>query len=702
MFDHAKRTLLQFIMNRWFLSLRRVPEEPVFPIEGEVDVEQVIERMELEEKVEYISGEKGFCIKAVPRLGVPPIWMSDATSGLRGVDTPVTAFPSPIAMAASWNVEAVRQISRLIARECRSAGVSILLAPGINIARVPICGRNFEYMGEDPFLAGEIASAYVEGAQSFGVGVTVKHFACNNSEYDRHKSNSIVDEKTLRELYLRAFETVVRRGATGIMTSYNQINGTYASEHPLLIGRILRSQWAFEGLIVSDWNSLYSTEGAFRSGVDLEMPGPRWFASSAIKDLIGRDNSLLAVLDAKVRRILRTADRLGVLRRPVVDSRVVPHAKEHIEQARALARESMVLLKNQGMLPLDAAKIRSVVVLGRFASGEPVGGGGSSFIKQADPAPSLAQRLRELLVEAKVTTLVGRWWKSAAKRAQITSADAVLISTGYDHVYESEAYDRMWPLPRTEVRTIREACALSSRVTVVLHAGGAMEMESWLDGSEAVILAWYGGEESAPALCDLILGRANPSGKLPVTIGRDLADYESMRSYPDDFARFSLKRFAMGQGDPGKRSIMDIHYREGLMVGYRQFDTVGPQPLFPFGFGLSYTTFGYRDLKIVENGEQWHVSFIVRNTGLLAGAEVAQLYLRPPSPGRLRPFQQLRGFRKVFLEAGEETRVAVKITTDDLAEYSANEHRWVVEPGSYVIMIGSGSRQLSLEGTIKI
>lgn len=701
-FDHLKRMALQYLMNRWFLPLRPIPNEPDFPFTDDLDAKALLARMTLEEKIGLISGTHGFSVKAVARLGLPPLWMADATSGVRGVDAPVTAFPAPIAMAASWDVPMVRLAGKMIASECRASGVSILLAPGVNIARVPVCGRNFEYMGEDPLLAGEIASAYVEGVQSQGVGVTVKHFACNNSEYDRHKSNSIVDEQTLRELYLKAFEIVVHRGATGVMTSYNQVNGTYASEHPLLIGQILRSEWKFDGLVVSDWNSLYSTEGAFRSGVDLEMPSARWFTQSKIKGLIGRDGTLAKVLDTKVLRLLSTAQRLGAFRRPVTDRASPSRTARHRNHARSLAADSVVLLKNNGLLPLDPVRCGRVVVLGNAVAGEPVGGGGSSFIKQAEPSRPIALALQESLANAQVLPFAGTWWKSKSRRAVVATADVVVVSTGFNHVYESESYDRMWQLDRSEMRTIKEACGLSDRVVVVLHGGGALEMASWIDAPRAVLMAWYLGEESANALCDLMLGRVNPSGKLPVTIAKRLSDHESMRAYPGDFARFSLKRIAFGQGNPGKRSVMDIHYREGLMVGYRQFDTVGPDPLFPFGFGLSYTTFAFRDMRVEEEDDGWKISFVVSNTGTRAGAEVAQLYVRPPDPGRSRPMQQLRGFAKVFLQPGEECSVSLMLTRADLSSFRAEIGTWIVPEGLWGLAVGSSSRHILLEGHLVI
>ena len=697
MWEYTKKRLLQYVMNRWFFPLRPLSPATEEPAMGGIPgVDELVARMTTEEKCAYIGGTAGFSIRGIPRLNLPPILMADASCGVRGADAPVTAFPSPVALAASWNKAAVHACARMIAEECRATGVAILLAPGINIARVPVCGRNFEYMGEDPFLAGEIASAYVKGVQSLGVGVTVKHFACNNGEYDRHKSNSVVDERTLRELYLPAFHAVVRSGATGVMTAYNQINGTYASEHPHLIGKILRGEWKFDGLVVSDWNSLYSTEGAFRHGVDIEMPKAKWFVPGTVADLLTRKPELAKILDNKVRTILTTASRLGALQRPAVDLAYEVGSEEHRRAASRLAAESVVLLKHGGMLPLDKNRVRKLVILGAFASGEPIGGGGSSFIKQAQPAQALLPVLGKLLPQTEISVHEGRWWMSTKKRREVAKADAVIITTGFGHILESEAYDRPWRLPDREIRNIVESCALNDNVTVIVHAGGAFEMQSWIDRPQEVLLAWYLGSEGAQGLTDLLLGKTNPTGKLPITIAKKLEDHVSMSNYPTDFSRFSIKRITVGQGNPKKRSVKALDYREALMVGYRQFDTIGPEPLYPFGHGLSYTTFSYSDLTIAKKAHAWQISWKLTNEGAVAGAEVCQLYVRPEFPDADHPMQQLRGFDKVFLQPGESSEVDMELSDEDFSEYSVTEGRWIMVRGVYTIAIGSSSRDIRL------
>lgn len=716
MSDQLKRVLLQLIMNRMVLKTRPPVvsggesgdasgidglRRKVLPSGGR-RCEVLLAAMTLDEKIAFISGADGFCLRGLPRLRIPPVWMADATNGVRGVDAPVTTFPVAVAMAATWNRDLVRRTAESIACECRAVGVSILLAPGVNIARVPICGRNFEYMGEDPYLAGELAHAYVSGAQGRGVAVTVKHFACNNSEYDRHKTDSVIDEKTLRELYLPAFERVVKGGVLGVMTAYNQVNGTYASEHAWLLEHLLRTEWGFKGIVVSDWNSLYSTEGPLLHGVDIEMPGGTRFASDRVKPLLESSPAVIECIDAKVRHILSVYEAVGVLDRPVADAKAPLGSDAHAEAALRMARESLVLMKNGGLLPLRRERLGAVVVLGRLVDGEPTGGGGSSFILRGLPGRPLIDSLREAMPESRVAALKGRWWHSAGKRRLVASADAVVVTTGFDHVYESEAYDRMWRLPGYEARTIREACALNKKTVVVLHAGGAVEMSSWIDGPNAVLDAFYLGTASSQAVTDVLLGDACPSGKLPFTVARNLEDYASMQNYPADFGRFSLARIKGGQGNPARRRVSRLRYDEGLMVGYRQFDTVGPEPLFPFGHGLSYTSFAYSDLRLSWEEGVLRASCTVVNSGRCYGSEVAQLYVRVKNPGRDRPFQQLRGFETCRLPPGAAVRVCFALTARDFSEFWVDQSSWVVLDGPFTICIGASSRDIRLSEEVVV
>ena len=712
MFDQLLRVLIQQRMNTKVLSPRPVAADAVVPEkkqssvigEGNVSerVKTLVSAMTRREKLEYIGGTQGFCMRAVPRLGIPAIWTSDATSGVRGVEAPVTTFPAAVAMAASWNRDLVGEVASAIGSECRAVGVSILLAPGVNITRVPTCGRNFEYMGEDPFLAGEMAASYVAGVQKRGVLATVKHFACNNSDYDRHKTDSVVDERTLRELYLPSFHRVLSCGGLGVMTSYNPVNGSYASENAHLIGDILRGEWGFRGLVISDWNSLYSTAGPVRHGVDMEMPIAKWMSPPLLEQLLSSGEITMEQIDQKIIHILDSCERLGILDRSMTDPSAPIGTADHKELALSMARESVVLLKNDGdMLPLSVDRLKRVVILGRNARQSPSGGGGSSYILANLPGQSLPDALRKRLSpDAVVSTLSGKWWRSVQNRILVKAADAVVFCTGYDHIYESEAYDRMWELPPGEATGIRTVCALNANTVVVLHGGGAMAMASWIDFPRAVLDAFYLGQASAEAVADILLGTANPSGKLPFTIARNFADYASTKNYPKKPAAVSLARIHGGQGDPSRRRVTKMRYEEGLMVGYRQFDTQGPQPLYPFGHGLSYTSFRYEGMqaqwKNSEEGPVLLVSCEVSNAGARDGAEVVQLYVHPEHPSVFRPDQELKGFAKVFLPPNEQQTVCFALAEEDFAHYDVEAMRWIADAGIYVIRIGSSSRDIRL------
>ena len=729
MFDQFLRKIIQRRMNGVNLKPRKPPlsdhqaaaapdsskpakvqpQAEALASVGPGRVREIIARMTPEEKLAYIGGTEGFCLRAIPRLGLPALWTSDATSGVRGVDAPVTTFPSAIALAAGWNRDTVRVVAQTIARECRAVGISILLAPGVNIARVPICGRNFEYLGEDPYLAGELAAAYVQGAQGEGVLTTVKHFACNNSEYDRHKTDAVVDERTLREIYLPAFKRAVEAGTLGVMTSYSPVNGIYASEHPHLVQDILRREWGFDGLVMSDWDSLYSTLGPLVHGVDLEMPEAKWLKPDLMLAAIEKHGLSWDLIDRKLEHILNACERLGMLDRPMVDTAMPIGTAAHKQLALSVAQEGIVLLKNQdNLLPLVVEKLRRVVVMGRNAQASPSGGGGSSYILRNLPGKTLPEVLRtRLAADACITVLSKNWWTSRNSREAVRQADCVLFITGFDHVYESEAYDRRWSLPLGETYSIKRAASLNNRLTVVVHGGGAMEMKSWIDAPKAILDAFYLGESSAEAIASVLVGAVNPSGRLPFSWAATLSDYESMRDYPRDYESISIARIKGGQGDPTKRRIVPLRYAEGLMVGYRQFDTQGPEPLFPFGFGLSYTTFSYQEIKAewtdAAVGEsKLHVSCFMRNTGFRQGSEVAQLYVHPMEAKAFRPEQELKGFNKISLDPGETGQLDFYLTRERFARFDEGRDSWVVDPGKYEVRLGSSSRQIHLRIVVTI
>jgi len=696
--NNFKASLFQYIMNTYFLSLRAVPQQiPRDEYFVDEDIHSLLARMSTEEKLTLIAGVDGFCIPPLANHNLPPVWTSDATRGVRGVDAPVTAFPSPIAMAASFDPQLIFNVGQAIAKECRSVGVSILLGPGVNIARVPINGRNFEYLGEDPYLAGAMAVEYVKGVQSKGVAVTVKHFACNNSEYDRHKTNSIVDEKTLREIYLPPFKACIDGGAVGVMTSYNQVNGEYASENSFLIDEILRKEWKFPYMVISDWNSLYSKEGAFTHGVDLEMPKRTYFPP--VDSILTESEE--KSLDAKVLHILNTLMALGVYKRDLIEGLLPLHVSKSEEIALQLAKDSLVLLKNDNhFLPLKKLISTKIAVIGPYINGEPTGGGGSSFIKQAFPGKSISHTLKEECSHLQVQSFSGKWYKNPEYRDYIRSCDAVIVSVGFSHVDESEAYDRRWSLHPHDIKDIEQACKLNDHTVVVTHSGGAIEMSTWVKLPKAIIFGWYQGSFFSQAIKALLFGEYSPSGRLPITIAHTLDDYLSMKNYPKDFSAISYKRIQVGQGNPKKRSVWPITYDEKLMVGYRQFDTVGPEPLFPFGFGLSYSEFTLENLSVVSKEKSIEVSCFIFNSGDIDSSQVIQLYMRPEQYSENRPFQQLRKFEKVFLHSKERKEVSFTLGREDVTYFDEKKRAYCVDSGNYTICIGFSSREILLKSEL--
>jgi len=664
----------------------------------------IIEAMTLEEKLSYITGVDSFCIRGIPRLGLPPIWMADATSGVRGVDAPITTFSCGVAMASSWNRSLIIEVANAIGHECRAVGISILLGPGVNIARIPTCGRNFEYMGEDPFLAGEIASSYVEGVQNAKVLPTIKHFACNNSEYDRHKTNVIVDERTLREIYLEAFRKVISSGGLALMSSYNQINGSYGSENNHLLEKVLREEWGFDGVVVSDWNSLYDTVGPVKHGVDIEMPKAKWMTPEKLTRLIGEGLIDVEDIEKKIFHILDTCSRMGILDRPITDCNAQMGSETIKSLALRLACEAPVLLKNdQNCLPITPETTKRIAIVGRHAKSLPSGGGGSSYILQNLPNKSLADGLKEeLSQQVVIDTYTTHWYRSSVARKTVREADVVIVCTGYDNVYESEAYDRTWELPKNEAMGIKIACELNKRTIVVYSGGGAMETASWSAFPQAIVASMYLGEQAHRALARLLLGKVSFSGKLPFSIAENFTDYASGHHYPSDYAKISMVRIMKGQGDPTKRKVQDDPYAEQLMVGYRQFDTEQKNVRFCFGHGLSISEFSYRDLFAKWNEADLEVSCKIKNCGEYTAAEVVQLYIHDNAPKIVKADQELKGFEKVFLEPDEEVTVKFMLSVNDFGYFDVNAGTWNTDAGFYTIRIGSSSRDIRLSTKIEI
>jgi beta-glucosidase len=667
--------------------------------EGQSMARALVRALTDDEKLTLVSGTEGFCIPGVPRLGLKPVWTSDATMGLRGWKAKVTDFPATVAMAATFDRALVGKAGSVIGNECRALGVDVLLGPGVNIARVPTCGRNFEYCGEDPYLAGEIAASYIQGVQGQGVIATVKHYACNNSDYDRHKCNSVVDERTLREIYLPAFKKAVDSGVLGVMTAYNLVNGTYCSEHPYLVEAILRDEWGFGNLVISDWDSLYSTVPAVLNGVDLEMPGPKWFGPDKLGAALESGQVSMADIERKLLHLFGAYEKAGLFSRPRIDTGAKAGTPAHEAVARSVAEESVVLLKNEdSLLPLRKHDGYLVCVGGRNAFATPAGGG-SAMIQLPEEPENLAGQLLAEGVEA--VFLPAAWWRHRRYREAVSRCNAVVFSTGFDHLYESESYDRQWTLPGKEAEEIRRIAELNKNLVVILHGGGDMETSSWLSSAKAVLHAFYLGSRTAPVLADLLFGRRNPSGKLPFSMAKELSDYRSVSHYPDDFASLRISHLQSGQGNPQKRSVWDMTYSEGLMVGYRLFDTERIDVAFPFGHGLSYTDFAYSGLRLQpkEDGSV-AVSLLVENRGGMPGREVVQVYVHESMPDVFRPEQELKQFCSVFLEPGEKREFSMDLPPSAFCHYDIDRWAFVRGSGSFEIRVGSSSRDIRLRGVV--
>ncbi|MBN1313469.1 MAG: glycoside hydrolase family 3 C-terminal domain-containing protein [Anaerolineae bacterium] len=789
-------------------------------------IEALVTQVTLEEKVSLLAGADAWHTVSIPRLGIPAIKVTDGPMGARGSQSaygPTSAcFPCGSALAATWNPELVERVGKALAEETKAKGAHILLAPTVNIHRSPLAGRNFECYSEDPYLTARMAVAYIRGLQSEGVGACIKHFICNDSEYERTSMNSEVAERPLREIYLRPFQIAVREaGPWAVMSSYNRINGTYASENDYLLLDILKGEWGFDGIVISDWWGTY-TPGVATSGLDLEMPGPgRWMGEhvlEAIKD--GRLSQ--ARLDDKVRRLLRTVKRVGAFEAPDLQPEQALDNPEHRRLAREAAVEAIVLLKNDdAILPIDLEQVGSVAVIGANARWPAFIGGGSVRVKPhyvVSPLDAIQSKAGDkveyaagcaihklppafdrawLAGDVTIHTFANRdlsgdpvhtektegleqfWDKNKLAPAELTNfsarlagsftvpesgiyevglvstgpsrlfvdgklvvdfwdempdgqnrsgaqdielaagqtysirieyaahpdshwqhlragcipqigadairqaaelaakADVAIVFAGLTGEWESEGFDRPdMELPGAQAELIEQVAAANPNTIVVLNAGSPVKM-AWLDKVAAVVQAWYLGQETGNAIADVLFGDVNPSGKLPTTFPARLEDNPAYINYP---------------GENGK-----VLYGEGLFVGYRYYDKKAIEPLFPFGYGLSYTTFAYSNLTLIEseNG-QLEVRVDVRNTGERAGKEIAQVYIRDLQSRLVRPEKELKAFAKVALDAGEGKTVALRLDCEALSYYDPAEKQWVVEDGEFEVLVGSSSRDVRL------
>lgn len=811
-------------------------------VEAERRAEALLHSMSLEEKITLLGGMEVLYSHGLPRLHIPALRMSDGPVGVHDYGL-TTAYPAGIALAASWDADLARRVGVSMGKDARARGVNFILGPGVNIYRAPMSGRNFEYLGEDPFLASQIVVPLIEGIQSMGVIATVKHFALNNEEYDRQKISSEVDERTLRELYLPTFEAAVREARAGaIMDSYNLINGVHATANFHLNDEIVKQEWGFDGIIMSDWAATHDGIAAANGGLDLEMPAGEYMTASVLIPAIKSGQVSQATIDDKVLRILREAIEFGFFDRDQTDTSIPLYNQESSQVALEEARGSMVLLKNKGnLLPFDRTRIKTVAVIGPDSFPAVPGGGGSS---QVDPFRAVSflegisnylgssatvlnatddLRLEQVVRDSHFSVTPGgkgglqaeffdnlqlrgtpslvrtdenidfdwgegsyrekgadsfsvRWtgcftpWVttnysfllsandgarvylndklvlddndthakdlsvysadlnegtaykirieytknmrtgairfgiaptvqppligSAGRTLGITAkeaaakADAVVLCVGFNPWLEGEGFDRTFRLPGRQEELIRDIAAINKNVVVVVTAGGNVSMSGWIDLVPAVLHAWYSGQEGGTALAQLLFGGFSPSGKLPVSFEREWKDSATFNSY---------------YPAPGESRVQ---YKEGVFLGYRHFDRSNVRPMFPFGFGLSYTSFNYGHLEVSPaRGDLAYtvaVSFDIKNSGPVAGAEIAELYVGDSHASVPRPVKELKGFTKVMLQPGESKRITLKLDRRAFSYYDIKRKDWVIEPGTFEILVGASSEDIRLRGTFVV
>jgi len=659
-------------------------------------IEEIIKKMTLEEKVGLCIGASFWNTTPIERLGVPTMTVSDGPNGLRYVpdmsdptqqSLPATCFPTASCVSSTWNTELVQQMGEAIAEECIAQNVDVILGPGTNMKRSPLCGRNFEYFSEDPYLAGEMATNYIKGVQKRGVGTSLKHFAGNNQEYQRFSISSEIDERTLHEIYLTAFEKAVKQAKPWtVMCSYNKLNGTYASENYELLSKILKQDWGFEGLVVSDWGAVHDRVASFKGGLDLEMPGPQEARVKAAVEAVHKGELDEAIVDESVRRILRI----------IFTAQQTPKGGEfdqeaHHQLAGRIASEGMVLLKNNGLLPLKGQ--RKFAVIGRGAKSPHFQGGGSSHVNPTKVSIPL-EELKKTATEVEFSYSEGypkvediRQDLIDAAVAEAAAADAAILFIALPSYIESEGYDRQnIDLTQQQVALIKAVAKAQPNSVVVLNNGSAVAMQDWVGGVAAVLEGWMMGQAGGTAVADILFGKVNPSGKLSETFPIRIEDTPAFINWP---------------GEVGK-----VYYGEGLFIGYRYYDEKQVPVQFPFGFGLSYTTFEYSNLKVSQQTfkdvDGVVVSVDIKNVGQVTGKEIVQVYVHDKKCNLRRPKKELKGFAKVKLQPGETKTVSIPLDFRAFAFYHPGYHRWITENGEFEILVGASSVDIRQTVTVNL
>jgi beta-glucosidase len=817
------------------------PDSPAI----EAKAHAMLAKLTLEEKIDMLGGVDGMFTHPAPTIGLPRFKMSDASVGVRTWG-PTTAYAGGVALAATWDREFARKLGEGLGMDARARGVNFLLGPGVNIARSPVAGRNFEYLSEDPYLNSAVVVPFIQGVQSQGVIATVKHYALNDQEYNRHNASSDVDERVMRELYLPSFEAAVTEGhVDAVMNSYNLLNGVHATQNDFLNLKVLKGEWEFQGILMSDWDATYDSVGAANNGLDLEMPSPRFMNAKGLLGAVKDGKVKESTIDDKVLRLLRAALRYGFLDRPQFDPAVSTYSVADRAIALDGALESLTLLKNDGaLLPLDPARIKTIAVIGPNAWPAVIGGGGSSEAQAFEPVSILTgianlagpgvhvlysrglpeindlfrnthwdgpvkvatypskdftgtpenltastigefrperhgprdETQRSLRYTARYTAKeagkylllaasqswgsdfkvlvdgaelqtpphvegqVPPFWTLDLKAGQTvnveadyisgfngvrfglgiayepglvseearqfaTLADVVVVAVGFDRFTEGEGADRAFALPWGQDALVEAVAAANPHTIVALTGGGGMDTRRWFAKVPALLHTYYPGQEGGTAVAEVLFGKHSPEGKLPVSFDNSWEENPSAPwYYPVKGADTSLHVI-----EPGRPAvdyvIPHVKYGDGLLVGYRYWTTTGKRPLYPFGFGLSYTTFSFSKLEApptAASGSTVPVSFDVTNTGSVAGAEVAQLYVSDPSAKATRPERELKGFEKVRLAPGETKHVTIELDARAFSYWDAAAHKWTIDPGKFVIRVGDSSENTPLHADLTL
>ena len=703
-------------------------------VQMEKRIEKLIKKMTLEEKVGLLHGNSKFYVAGVERLGIPEWSLSDGPHGVRAeinrhdwayagwTNDSASYFPTGTAFAAAWNPELAYRRGEVLGEEARWRKKDVLLGPGVNIIRSPLCGRNFEYMSEDPYMNSVLAVAYIKGLQSRDVACSVKHFAVNNQETNRTTVDVECSERALREIYLPAFKAAVQEGgALTVMAAYNKFRGEFCAENNYLVRKILRNEWGFDGVYVTDWGAAHSTVPSMEAGLDLEMGTlidkyEDWYYANPLIEAVKSGKIPMSLVDEKVGDVLRVMIKTNVLDPKKRFGPGSMNTKEHQQATYDAAAEAIVLLKNQNnLLPLDFSSIKSLAVIGDNATRKHSNGGLSSEIKavyEVTPLEALRAKwgdkvdIRFAQGYEKLSTFVegsnnGQSSGTFSSKTQESDAllkeavevartsDVALLVCGLNHDYDTESFDRLnMDIPYGQVELIQGVVKANPRTIVVMIAGSPLNMAAVDICSPAIVWAWFNGMEGGNALVDVLSGKVNPSGKMPFTTPVSL----------DQSPAHALGNF------PGRD--LKVNYEEDILVGYRWFDTKGLPVVYPFGYGLSYTTFDYSNLntdkETYDQADTIQATFTLTNTGDREGAEVAQLYVSDPVCSVMRPVKELKGFKKVFLKPGESRRITLDIPVSSLAFYSEAQSQFVVEPGEFILQLGASASDIKQKISVEV